>query len=349
MPMFNQKGIAHLFLIILLFIGVVIGISLVQNPQVFSPKADETRSNMVGVYTLESPNRNSWYWADNQTEINTFLTKDKYTDKGVLFFAYTDSNTPGTVPLYRVVKMSSQLLQSRELDSFVRIKPTPIIFLTTSQAESDLIISNNIPRDPDPWKFKDAALFVYPPNSTPPVGSTPIYRLIRTTPAQNQYDYIYHYYTNNQKEVEDLMATGNYRNEGIVFYGVTPNPDVSNPSPNPSFAVSPSPFSVASSSSAASPLPSLSPSPSINPLVSPSFSPSPSLLPSPSSLPSPSANCPNPAPGKVGDLNKDLCVDALDVGIFITDYKDQNLRSDIDNDSDVDIFDFRILIHNFGI
>jgi len=65
---------------------------------------------------------------------------------------------------------------------------------------------------------------------------------------------------------------------------------------------------------------------------------------SPSSSPSPS---PSPAE-KVGDLNDDSSVDALDFGVFVRDYRDQNLRSDFNGNNEVDIFDFNIFIQNIG-
>ena len=58
---------------------------------------------------------------------------------------------------------------------------------------------------------------------------------------------------------------------------------------------------------------------------------------------------PSPSPAKkVGDLNNDGSVDALDFGVFIGDYRDQNLRSDFNNNGEVDIFDFNIFIQNLG-
>jgi len=62
----------------------------------------------------------------------------------------------------------------------------------------------------------------------------------------------------------------------------------------------------------------------------------PTISPSPSST------------KKVGDLNDDGSVDVLDFGIFVRDYRDQNLRSDFNKNSEVDIFDFNILIQNLG-
>ena len=58
---------------------------------------------------------------------------------------------------------------------------------------------------------------------------------------------------------------------------------------------------------------------------------------------------PSSSPAKyVGDLNDDGSVDALDFGVFVRDFRDQNLRSDFNNSGEVDIFDFNILIQNIG-
>lgn len=41
MPNLNQKGIAHLFVVLILLIGIIAGVYLVQHPQIFKPKAHE--------------------------------------------------------------------------------------------------------------------------------------------------------------------------------------------------------------------------------------------------------------------------------------------------------------------
>lgn len=48
MPEFNTKGFAHIFLLIILFIGIIAGVFLVQHPQIFKPKALEENSFQLG-------------------------------------------------------------------------------------------------------------------------------------------------------------------------------------------------------------------------------------------------------------------------------------------------------------
>jgi hypothetical protein len=223
MPL-GQKGIAHLFLILLVLTGVAIGIYLVQNPQIFSPKADESRLNVVAVHKFYNPKLNAWFWADNQNEINQLLTAG-YEDRGVPFFAFTDGNTPGTVPLYRLYKQVSEFVVLKGQNSDSQIFKG-FVFFTTSKAEADLLENEgNIPGMrpiPNPWKIKDAALYVYPPNGAP-TGAVPVYRLVYSEP-QYQPDHIYYvsYYLSSQREINDLMATGKYINQGIAFYGAPP-------------------------------------------------------------------------------------------------------------------------------
>lgn len=44
MPKFNQKGIAQIFVILILLVGMIAGVYLVQHPQIFKPKAQENSS-----------------------------------------------------------------------------------------------------------------------------------------------------------------------------------------------------------------------------------------------------------------------------------------------------------------
>ncbi len=51
LPTSNQKGIAHLFLILLILAGIGVGLYLVQNPTIFNPKADNQIPNNT-IYTM---------------------------------------------------------------------------------------------------------------------------------------------------------------------------------------------------------------------------------------------------------------------------------------------------------
>jgi hypothetical protein len=209
----NQKGVAHLLLLVVLLIGVVVGIYLVRSPQIFSPKAAEAPSQIVEVHKLYHQKHNTWYWADNQSEINN-LVSNGFEDAGVLFSAFIDGNMEGTVPLFRLTKAHDYYFPASQL------------FMTVSNVESDFLqVSNN--RNPETgvqdniantWTLKDAALYVYPPTSAP-AGSVPVYRLQYNTPE----DKIFHgsrYYSSDQEEIDALMATGKYINEGVAFYSV---------------------------------------------------------------------------------------------------------------------------------
>lgn len=46
----NQKGIAHLFLILIVLGGIVLGVYLSLNPQVFSPRAQTAPPPAVKLY-----------------------------------------------------------------------------------------------------------------------------------------------------------------------------------------------------------------------------------------------------------------------------------------------------------
>jgi hypothetical protein len=95
----NQKGIAHLALIILVLVGVIIGIYLIQNPQIFSPKAEERTIITIPIYRLYNPTSNYWYWSRSLEEVNNFVAKG-FKNEGVLFNAFVPGAAPaGTVPL----------------------------------------------------------------------------------------------------------------------------------------------------------------------------------------------------------------------------------------------------------
>lgn len=227
---FNQKGIAPIFILLILAVGILSGLYLIRNPQIFSPDAAETGTNTVGIHRLYNAKYNTWYWADNQSDI-TNLIANGYQDEGVLFSAYTDATTPGTVPLYRLIKANDYYSPGHEL------------FLTTSKQEVDLLLSqhnragrsddmqNNSPNQAisSDWQIKDSALYVYPPTYAPQ-GALPVFRLIYNNPQDPKFDGD-RYYAIYQEEIDALLATGKYINEGIVFYGVG-NTAGNNPPPS---------------------------------------------------------------------------------------------------------------------
>lgn len=51
---------------------------------------------------------------------------------------------------------------------------------------------------------------------------------------------------------------------------------------------------------------------------------------------------------KIGDIDQDGDVDVFDFNILIGDFRGTNLRSDLNNDGKVNIYDFNLLITNFG-
>lgn len=55
----NQKGIVHLLALVLIITGIIVGVFLVQNPQIFSPKAYEAYSNSTQInnqtFRLQNP------------------------------------------------------------------------------------------------------------------------------------------------------------------------------------------------------------------------------------------------------------------------------------------------------
>ena len=59
----------------------------------------------------------------------------------------------------------------------------------------------------------------------------------------------------------------------------------------------------------------------------------------------------NPSPSlsaKKGDLDNDGDVDIFDFNAFLGDFVPQNLRSDVDKNGRVDIFDYNLILQNFG-
>ena len=112
------------------------------------------------------------------------------------------------------------------------------------------------------------------------------------------------------------------------------------PSPSLSPSTQPSPSITPSPSLAPSPSPSRSPSPS--PSASPSLQPSPTPTPSPSLTPSPSA--------KPGDIDGNNKVDIFDYNILLTNFgkTGSGLQGDFDKNNKVDIFDYNTLLGNFG-
>ena len=82
-----------------------------------------------------------------------------------------------------------------------------------------------------------------------------------------------------------------------------------------------------------------------DPCLRQSPSAAPSISPSPSSNPSPSDSA------KPGDTDNDNDVDIFDYNIVVTDFgktNDPNTKADLDNDNDVDIFDYNLVVSNFG-
>ncbi len=65
----------------------------------------------------------------------------------------------------------------------------------------------------------------------------------------------------------------------------------------------------------------------------------------PSFTPIPPTSTPAPI---LGDLNGDRVVNNDDLQIFLSDFTTNNLRSDINKNNKVDIFDYNILVENFG-
>jgi len=58
----------------------------------------------------------------------------------------------------------------------------------------------------------------------------------------------------------------------------------------------------------------------------------------------------SPLTSKNGDLDRDGDVDIFDYNILVRNFgnKDCGNQADIDGDCDVDIFDYNILVRNFG-
>ena len=74
--------------------------------------------------------------------------------------------------------------------------------------------------------------------------------------------------------------------------------------------------------------------------------------PSPSpSVSVPPTESPSPSPSKPGDTDNDNDVDIFDYNLILTDFgkiNDPNTKADLDNDNDVDIFDYNLVLSNFG-
>jgi hypothetical protein len=61
----NQKGIAHIFLILIILVGIGVGLYLIQNPQIFTPKANVdplAKITNEGFETTLNPFGNPWGW-----------------------------------------------------------------------------------------------------------------------------------------------------------------------------------------------------------------------------------------------------------------------------------------------
>lgn len=69
MPTANQKGIAHLFLILIVLGGIVLGVYLSLNPQVFSPRAQTAPPPAVKLYLPDSDSEYSPYASPKPVEI----------------------------------------------------------------------------------------------------------------------------------------------------------------------------------------------------------------------------------------------------------------------------------------
>jgi hypothetical protein len=79
-------------------------------------------------------------------------------------------------------------------------------------------------------------------------------------------------------------------------------------------------------------------------------SPSPSSTASPTTSASPSTSPASSPAGKAGDVDQNGKVDIFDYNLLLTDFgKNQpNLPSDLDKNGKVDIFDYNVLLTNFG-
>lgn len=97
-------------------------------------------------------------------------------------------------------------------------------------------------------------------------------------------------------------------------------------------------LAVGATSGSSSPAPSVAPSP-----TPPPPSPSPSASPSP-------ALSPSPSPAKPGDIDGNNKVDIFDYNILLTNFgkTGSGIQGDFDNNGKVDIFDFNTLLSNFG-
>lgn len=106
--------------------------------------------------------------------------------------------------------------------------------------------------------------------------------------------------------------------------------------------------------------PSPSPTTTLPPTPRPSTTPAPSLPPNCRfetvqcvQAPCPSSIvCGSPSPGTVsGDINADRVVDIFDYNLLVSQFGQQGdaLSADIDKNGKVDIFDFNIVVGNFGV
>lgn len=227
----NQKGIAPLLLLLLAGIGILIGLYLVGNPQIFSPHANNSIliDNYIPFRKLYNSDNNGWIWSPPGNELNE-VTAQGYSDQGILFYAFPSTDpAPGSVPLYRLRRPADPFTQS---------------FMTTNINEYKFVLTSGHPELMDSndgndaftteWQTLDLLYYVYPPVNAP-AGSVPVYRLMYNSPGHP-----YHgirYYSADSAEVKALLKTGQYFDEGIVFYGFNPNLITADPNPcvlNPS-------------------------------------------------------------------------------------------------------------------
>jgi hypothetical protein len=216
----SQKGFAHLLvLFMLLLIGLSLGLILIQRPQQLNSKADELPVASVPVYRFYNPNTNMWTWSGIQNEINTLVSQG-YTNQGILFNAYSAETHPaGTVPLMALDYHGDP----------------PQTFMTTNEQEVSLFLNGatGAATDNAIWRLRADKLYVYPPTH-PSANLLPVYRLLYYSPGN-----IYHgtrYYSIDQQEINALLTTGVYINEGIAFFGQSPvvgQRRILNAEPNP--------------------------------------------------------------------------------------------------------------------
>ena len=214
----NQKGIAHLFILLVLAIGILVGMYAVANPTFFKPKAAEPTT--IPIYRLYNPQLNLWTWSSDQNEINDYVSHG-YQNYGILFYAFSPVNPPsGAVPLYQLKGTTNSYSQK---------------FMTANQNEIYTLLSSNNRDHVITWSQENIAFYAYYPGLQS-TQSIPIYRVRLNNPS-SQYNSTY-YFTSDQTEVQNLVNTGIYVNEGVVFYGYIPTQDAA---PSPSLSPTPSP------------------------------------------------------------------------------------------------------------